>query len=48
VEKATLCEFYENMDFSLPPVTPIWVTLSDFFAHFTLKIIQRMALKKNA
>jgi hypothetical protein len=36
------------IDYSLPPVTHIWVTLSDFFKHFTLKRTQRMAFKKNA
>jgi hypothetical protein len=34
------------IDSSLPSVTHIWVTLSDFFTHFTLKRIPRMAFKK--
>jgi hypothetical protein len=46
VEMATLCEFDEIID-SLPTsVTHLWVTLSDFVTHFTLKRIQRVALKK--
>jgi hypothetical protein len=51
VEMAKLCEFDENdtVDSSLPSVTNIRVTLSDFFfTRFTLKRIQKMALKKNA
>jgi hypothetical protein len=33
-------EFDENIDSSLPPVTHIWVTLSDLFTHFTIKRTQ--------
>jgi hypothetical protein len=35
------------IDSSLPSVTHIWLTLSDFFPHLTLKRIQRMTVKKN-
>jgi hypothetical protein len=50
VEIATLYEFYENDRFftTVPPVTHIWVTLSDLFTQFTIKWTQRMAWKKNA
>jgi hypothetical protein len=33
MEMATLQEFDETDRFSLPPVTHIWATLSDFFTH---------------
>jgi hypothetical protein len=36
------------IDSSLPSVTHIWLTLSDFFLHLTRKRIQRMTFKKNA
>jgi hypothetical protein len=49
VEMATLCEFDENDRFFITFCELyIWVTLSDFFKHFTLKRIQRVAFKKNA
>ncbi len=37
VEIAILCEFNEMINFSLPPVTHIWATLSDFITYFTQK-----------
>jgi hypothetical protein len=35
VEKATLYEFEKMIESSLPPVTHIWVILSDFFLHIS-------------
>jgi hypothetical protein len=47
VEIATLCEFDESDRFSTTFCDPVWVTLSDFFTHFTMWTYG-MALKKNA
>jgi hypothetical protein len=43
---ATLNALMKMIDSLLPPVTHKWVTLSDFFTHFTNKRKQRMALRK--
>jgi hypothetical protein len=48
VEIATLYDLMKMIDSSLPPVTHIWVTLSDLFTHFTIKSTERMVFKKNS
>jgi hypothetical protein len=49
VEITTLYEFEENDIFciTVPLVTHIWITFSNCFTHFTIKMAQRMAFKKN-